>query len=43
VPPQRGEVVIDLLDLGARVIVEAGAQHETLQVVFAALGVGGAR
>lgn len=43
VPPQRGDVVIDLLALGARVTVEAGTQRETLQVVLAALGVGGAR
>lgn len=42
-PPPRGEVVVDLLGLGARVTVEAGAKRETLQVVLAALGVGGAR
>lgn len=42
-PPQRGDVVVDLLGLGARVTVEAGVQRETLQVVLAALGVGGAR
>jgi hypothetical protein len=42
-PPPRGEIVVDLLDLGARVTVEAGAKRETLQVVLAALGVGGAR
>src|SRR5262245_54820635 len=39
---QRGDVVVDLLDLRARVIVEAGATLETLQVVLAALGAGGA-
>jgi hypothetical protein len=41
--PRGGEVVVDLLDLRARVTVEAGAKPETLQVVLAALGVGGAR
>jgi hypothetical protein len=35
--------VVDLLDLGVRVTAAAGAQRETLQVVLAALGVGGAR
>jgi hypothetical protein len=42
-PPQRGAVVVDFSDLGARVTVEAGTQRETLQVVLAALGVGGVR
>jgi hypothetical protein len=40
---RRGEVVVEFLDLRARVIIEAGATRETLQVVLAALGVGGAR
>ena len=43
VPAPRGEVVVDLLDVGARVTVAAGATRDTLQVVLAALGVGGAR
>lgn len=38
-----GAVIVDLLDLRARVTVEAGAERATLQVVLAALGVGGAR
>ena len=42
-PPQHGDVVVDLLDLGVRVTAATGAQRETLQVVLAALGVGGAR
>jgi len=42
-PPQHGGIVVDFPDLGARVTVEAGTQRETLQVVLAALGVGGVR
>ena len=43
VPPPRGEVVVDFPALGARVTVEASTRRETLQVVLAALGVGGAQ
>ena len=39
----RGSVVIDVLDLRARITVETGALRETLAAVFGALGIGGAR
>jgi len=35
-------VVVELLERGIRMTVAAGAQRETLQVVLAALGIGGA-
>lgn len=42
-PPPHGDVVVELLERGVRMTVAAGAQRETLQVVLAALGIGGAR
>ncbi|HVN36015.1 MAG TPA: hypothetical protein VMU96_12275 [Casimicrobiaceae bacterium] len=42
-PVSRGTVVIDALDLRARVTVETGVERETLDAVFGALGIGGAR
>ncbi len=40
---RRGSVVVDILDVRARVTVEAGVERETLDAVFGALGIGGAR
>lgn len=42
-PASRGTVVIDVLDVHARVTVETGVERETLDAVFGALGIGGAR
>lgn len=42
-PRSGGTVVIDVLDLRARVTVEAGVERETLAAVFGALGIGGSR
>jgi len=42
-PARRGSVVVDILDLGARVTIEDGVQRETLAAVFGALGIGGAQ
>ena len=39
----RGSVIVDVLDVRARVTIEAGAERETVDIVFGALGVGGAR
>lgn len=39
----RGSVVVDVLDVRARVIVENGVERETLDAVFGALGIGGGR
>jgi hypothetical protein len=40
---RRGAVVVDVLDVRARVTIEAGVERETLEIVFGVLGVGGAR
>lgn len=42
-PVGRGSVVVDVLDVRARVTVEVGVERETLEAVFGALGIGGAR
>lgn len=42
-PALRGSIVVDVLDVRARVTVEAGVERETLDAVFGALGIGGAR
>ena len=40
---RRGGIVVDLLDVRARITVEAGVERDTLALVLDALGVGGAR
>jgi hypothetical protein len=42
-PVTRGSVVIDVLDMRARVTVEAGVERDTLDAVLGALGIGGVR
>lgn len=42
-PVARGTVIVDVLDARARVTVEAGIERATLDAVFGALGIGGAR
>lgn len=39
----RGAVIVDVLEVRARVTIEAGVERETVDIVFGALGVGGAR
>jgi len=39
----RGAVIVDVLDVRSRVTIEAGVERETVEIVFGALGVGGAR
>lgn len=39
----RGAVIVDVLDVRARVTIEAGVEREMVDIVFGALGVGGAR
>lgn len=40
---RHGAVIVDVLDVRARVTVEAGVERETVDIVFGALGIGGAR
>ncbi|HEX8011341.1 MAG TPA: hypothetical protein VF814_10450 [Casimicrobiaceae bacterium] len=42
-PVARGAVIVDVLDARARVTVETGVERATLDAVFGALGIGGAR
>lgn len=36
----RGAVIVDALDVKARVTIEAGVERETVDIVFGALGIG---
>lgn len=40
---RRSAVIVDVLDVRARVTIEAGVERETVDIVFGALGIGGAR
>jgi hypothetical protein len=42
-PVARGAVIVDVPEVRARVTVEAGVERATLDVVFGALGIGGAQ